>query len=322
MSLQTLQPRVAAPVGLLVVAVLILLGLHAGQLPLIGPSRTTYEAQFTDASGLQSADAVQVAGVVVGQVTDVSIQGGAVLVRFTVDDGIHLGRATTAAIKIGDMLGSKYLDVEPVGTGRLAASAVIPVSRTKPGYDVAAAFQDLTTVVKGLDTTSLAHALDVLSGTFQNAPVQVRAAVQGLSALSHTVASRDASFRQLLAHAAGATAVLDQRRKSVAQILSATDLVLQALEQRKQVVDELLRNTVSLTTQLQGMVSEDGPSLTPALKQLATVTTMLEQHQGDIASTIANVSEYVATFNNVVGSGPWFDVVIPRLPNSIAVQKR
>lgn len=322
MSLRTMRPKVAAPVGLLIIAVLILMGLHAGQLPLINPSRTTYSAQFSDASGLQSSDAVEVAGVVVGQVTNIAIKNNLVLVQFSVNKGIRLGTATTATIKIGDLLGSKFLEIDPAGSGRLSDSAVIPLARTKPAYDVAAAFQDLTKVAQGLDTTSIANALNVLSATFQNAPAQVRAAIQGLSALSHTVASRDATFRQLLSHAANATAVLDQRRGDVVQILSATNLVLQALQQRKDVVDQLLHNTVTLTSELQGLVTEDGPRLTPALKQLAVVTAMLKQHQGDIASTIANVSEYISTFNNVVGSGPWFDVVIPRLPNSIAVQKR
>lgn len=322
MSLRSLKPNIAAPVGLMISAVLILMGLHAGQLPLINPSRTTFQAQFSDASGLRSSDAVEVAGVVVGQVTDVAIKSNVVLVRFTVRDGIHLGTATRAAIKIGDLLGSKYLEIDPAGSGALSASAPIPLARTKPAYNVGAAFQDLTRVTQGLDTTSIAHAFDVLSGTFQNAPAQVSAAIKGLSALSHTVASRDASFRQLMAHAATATAVLDQRRNDVVQILTATNLVLKALQQRKQVVDQLLRNTANLASQLQGLVAEDGATITPALKKLSTVTAMLARHQGDLASMIANMSEYVGTFNNVVGSGPWFDVVIPRLPNSIAVQKR
>jgi phospholipid/cholesterol/gamma-HCH transport system substrate-binding protein len=321
MSIRTVNPRLAAPVGLVLLAGLLLMGLHAGQLPFINPARNSYQAQFTDAGGLQASDAVQIAGVVVGRVTDVSIRSSSVLVDFTVDKGIHLVDETAAQIKIGNLLGSKYLELEPRGVGELGSSP-IPMARTTPAYDVATAFGDLARVEKQLDTQSIANALNVLSGSFQNSPAQIRAAVKGLSDLSHTIASRDVAFRQLLSHAATATGVLDQRRNDVVQILKASDLVLQALQQRKSVIDQLLRNTVSLTTQLQGLVAENQTTLTPALRQLADVAGMLEKHQGDIAATIANMDNYIRTFNNVVGNGPWFDVVIPRLPNSVAVEKR
>jgi phospholipid/cholesterol/gamma-HCH transport system substrate-binding protein len=321
MSIRTQNPRVAAVVGLVVLVGLLLMGLHAGQLPFINPDRNDYQARFLDAGGLKSSDSVQVAGVVVGRVNAVTINNASVIVHFSVDSDIHLGDRTTAAIKIGNVLGSKYLQVFPAGTANLG-STIIPVARTTPAYDVATAFGDLAKVEEGLDTQSIAKALDVVSSTFNNSPAEIHAAMQGLSDLSHTIASRDAAFRSLLDHASAATGVLDQRRQDVVQILKAADAVLEGLQQRKAVVDQLLRNTVSLTTQLNGLVAENSATLTPALRKLAAVTSLLEAHQSDITSTIRNMSAYIATFNNVVGNGPWFDVLIPRLPNSVAVEKR
>lgn len=315
------DPRKIAAFGLLGFALLFALGLRASDLPFLNPARVGYFAELSDAGGLRAGDPVEVAGVLVGRVDSIEVERDRVVVEFAVDKSLSLGDQTTAAIKVGSVLGSKYLELETHGASALRRHATIPLSRTTPAYDVVAAFAELTEVGKRLDTNKIATALDTLSSTFQNSPAHVRGALRGLSRFSHTIASRDSEIKELIHHTAITSRVLDERKGDVAQLVTATNLLLDELDRRRSTVHQLLVNTTALADELAGLVKENQAVLTPALTRLETVTRMLQNHQNDLRSVIRNLNAYGQTFNNVIGTGPWFDVLIPRLPNSVHISK-
>ncbi|NED01552.1 MCE family protein, partial [Streptomyces sp. SID6648] len=77
---------------------------------------TTYSADFSEAAGLDTGDEVRIAGVKVGRVTGVALDGAKVKVTFEVEDA-WVGDRTTAAIAIKTVLGDKYLALDPLGAG-------------------------------------------------------------------------------------------------------------------------------------------------------------------------------------------------------------
>src|SRR6201999_300975 len=101
---------------------------------------TGYHADFTEAAGLRSGDDVRVAGVSVGKVSDISLEGTHVRVDFAVDT-TWIGDSSTAAIKIKTLLGQKYLAIDPLGDKSLDPDTAIPLSRTSSTYDVTTALE-------------------------------------------------------------------------------------------------------------------------------------------------------------------------------------
>ena len=81
----------------------------------------------------------------------------------------------------------------------------IPLERTVSSYDVVTAFSDLTRTTERIDTDQLAASLDVLATEFADTPENVRTALDGLSRLSRTIASRDEKLRELLRSANSVT---------------------------------------------------------------------------------------------------------------------
>lgn len=314
------NPKWIATVGIVGCALVLALALRAGDMSLFRPAKTTYAAEFSDAGGLRAGDPVEVAGVVVGTVQEIDVDADHVLVEFDVDADIALGDRTLAGVKVGSLLGKKYLDITPEGGGRLESGATIPRARTTPAYDVVAAFEDLTDVAAKVDTEQLATSLDVLADTFRNSGPQVRTALRGLSRFSKVIASRDRQFAELLEHADTTAGVLDARRTDVVELVKASNLLLGELQQRKAAVRALLLHTTALAAELRGLVADNQKTLNPALRRLESVTRLLSSHQRDLRAIIRNSRNYISTFNNVIGSGPWFDVVIPRLPNSVRVE--
>src|SRR5688572_9599462 len=113
------NPVIVGAISLAAIAAVILLSFRAQDLPLIGGGNTYYAA-FSEAGGLKVNDEVRIAGVRVGKVESIELDGSQVRVRFRVDTESQLGSETRAAIKVKTLLGAMFLSLEPAGRGQLA----------------------------------------------------------------------------------------------------------------------------------------------------------------------------------------------------------
>jgi phospholipid/cholesterol/gamma-HCH transport system substrate-binding protein len=305
------NPVVIGTVGLAVIALLMLAAFNAGRLPIIGGG-TTYHAAFAEAAGLKPGDEVRVAGVKVGKVDSVDLEGDQVRADFTVR-GAWIGDESTVDIKIKTVLGAKYLSIDPKGTHPQVAGQEIPVGRTTTPFDVFPAFEQLTEVAGRIDTRRLAQALDTLSETFQDSPADVRSSLAGLSRLSRTVASRDAQLTTLLRRTRLVTRTLADRDDQLVTLIEDGNLLLQEIQRRRQVIHALLESTSNLALQLSGLVQDNRRQLTPALTQLGGVVGLLQRNQDNLDRGIAAMAPFVRVFTNTLGNGRWFDSYIQNL---------
>jgi phospholipid/cholesterol/gamma-HCH transport system substrate-binding protein len=175
----------------LVLAVLIMAAtFNLGKFP--GFGGTSYEAEFSDASGIRRGNIVQIGGIRVGRVQEVALDGPKVIVTFEVDKGVEFGEDSRASVEVLNLLGEKYLQLTPEGDGQLEAGGTIPLSRTEAAYDIVGVFGDLTTTTEGIDKDQLVEALNVLSDTVDAAAPELEGTFDGIARLSRTVSSRDA----------------------------------------------------------------------------------------------------------------------------------
>ena len=98
--------------------------------------RTTYTADFANASGISAGDDVRVAGIDVGKVTGVRLERGVVHVEFTAEKGVAVARTARAEIKLATILGQHYLDLVPGKGDRLDGGGTIPLAQTKSAYTI------------------------------------------------------------------------------------------------------------------------------------------------------------------------------------------
>ena len=121
------NPVVIGAISLAVVAGLILAAFNAQHLPIIGGG-DVYSAAFAEAGGLKANDEVRVAGVRVGKVEKVELEGDHVKVTFRIEDAADFGPETRANIKVKTLLGAMYLSLDPAGSGQLKPGSEIPSS--------------------------------------------------------------------------------------------------------------------------------------------------------------------------------------------------
>jgi len=298
--------------GLLVLGLAILLAFNVQAIPFLGGG-PAYSAAFSEAGGLRPGDDVRLAGVKVGEVDAVELDGGQVRVGFRVTEPARFGRDTGASVRIKTLLGQKFLSLEPKGDGQLEPGSEIPLERTVSAYDVVDAFSDLAVTNESIDTAQLATALDTMAVEFENTPDEVRSAVDGLSRLSRTIASRDQQLKDLLSRSHEVTSVLADRDAELARLINDSNLLLAELERRRDDISHLLDATVALSQQLTALVRENRKELRPALEQLHAVTKVLQDNKKNLEEGIALMAPFTRVFANTLGTGPWFDTYVQNL---------
>lgn len=304
-SFQKRNPVPIALVGIAVLALGFIAALNSDDLPVIGGG-TTYSAEFSEASGLQKDNDVRIAGVKVGKVSDIELDGASVKVSFKVKDA-WLGDRTAAAIKIKTLLGQKYLSLDPQGQGSLNPGTAIPRDRTMAPYDVLDAFRGLSQTVDNIDTKQLAQSFDTISQTFANTPQDVKGALSGLSKLSDTIASRDEQLSNLLANTREVSQTLVDRDAEVQKLLTDGNKLLDELAKREDAITSLLNGSRELATQLQGLIDDNDKQLDPVLTSLDQLTSMLQRNQDSLAEGIQKFAPFIRVFTNTIGNGRWFD---------------
>ncbi|WP_030173347.1 MCE family protein [Spirillospora albida] len=307
------RERNPVPIGLSAFAIIIVtlaIAMNLESIPFIAGG-TTHTAAFKEAAGLKSGEEVRVAGVKVGKVTGLELDGDRVKVTFRVDDGVRLGARTEASIKIKTVLGSHFLSLEPKGTGKLGRS--IPLERTHVPFEVVPAISRLTEQVSQINHKQVAQSFDVLSQTFQNSPEEIRASLQGLRRLSDTIASRDDDLHELTDKARNVTDLLADRNKDFERLIQDGDKVLQAVQARRAVIHQLLIRTVTLSQQVNALIRENQAQLKPMLDNLEKVNRILLKNQNNLDLILQRFGPFARQFSDVTGTGRWFDAWLQNL---------
>jgi phospholipid/cholesterol/gamma-HCH transport system substrate-binding protein len=307
------NPVIVGAISLAVIALMILAAFRAQDLPLIGGG-DTYTAAFTEAGGLKPDDPVRIAGVRVGKVESIELEGDHVKVTFRVKTDSEFGTDTGAAIRVNTLLGAMYLALEPDGSGQLDPDKEIPVERTSSPYDVVQAFSGLAETSDQIDTDQLARSLTTLADLTRNTPEEFKAALSGVSRLSANIAGKNDRINLLLQNLQRVSSVLNDRDQDIVALMKDSDTLFQALVARREAVHNLLVSTSKLSTELSALVRQSRADLKPALTQLDDVVGILNKNEDNIDNSLRLMAPFYRVFTNTLGNGPWFDTYIQNMP--------
>ena len=300
------NPVVIGVIGISVIALMMLAAFRADRLPIIG-SGDTYHAQFAEIGALKAGNEVRVAGVSVGKVNKIELDGNKVLVTFKIDKGVDFGTESGADIRVRTLLGAEYLAITPKGSGQLPTGATIPLARTVAPYDVVQAFSDLSKTTDALDVPQLAEALSTLGDIAAETPEEFRGAIKGVSDLSVNLAARDSQINTLLRSLKKVTGVLNSRNDQLVTLFEDSDVLFKAISDRRASIHRLLVSTQAISSELSALVKETKADLKPALDQLLVVTDMLRKNEASLDEALRQYPAFLRAFASALGTGPWFD---------------
>ena len=163
-------------------------------------AKPTYYGQFTDTGGLNTGDKVRIAGMDVGKVAALEIDGDHIKVKFSIGTN-SIGTESRLAIRTDTILGKKVLEIEPRGDKPLRPGGSLPLGQSTTPYQIYDAFFDVTKAASGWDIDEVKQSLHVLSETIDQTYPHLSAALDGVAKFSDTIGKRDEEVKHLLAQA-------------------------------------------------------------------------------------------------------------------------
>ncbi len=285
----------------------------------------TVDARFPNAAGITKGTEVMEAGVNIGSVTAVDLQGNAVEAQLSVNHSVVLPHVTTAAVEVETLLGVVDVTLKPVSgwDDPLKPDALIT------NTSVPTEFYQLQNKAHSLLSKSDAHALNnlvtSLADITKDKQTQVAQIISGLGALTTTVDQRSGQVSQLIDSANTLSSTLAGRDQQLLSIVNNLDTVSTGLAANNQDLSNLITNVDSMASQTNSLVSKDSPALNALLKSLHTDLSVVGQHQEDLAQGVSYLGGALKGFQSIAYSGsspvPWGNIFVnpASLSNSFGV---
>lgn len=296
--------------GILIVVLVVAVGQSFASIPQLF-AQPTYYGQFNDSAGINPGDKVRIAGMEVGTVKSLAIDGDHVLVGFSLGDK-QIGTDSRMAIRTETILGRRAIEVEPRGDKFLKPRGILPVGQTSTPYQIYDAVFDVTKAAQGWDLQTVKQSLNVLSETIDQTYPHLSAALDGVARFSDTIGKRDDQFKLLLANANKVAAVLGNRSEQINRLAVNAQTLLAAVNERGRAIDYLLANISEISQQFAGFIN-DNPNLNHVLTQLETISGVLAKHKTDLADVFITASKFMGALAEAIGSGPYFKTLVVNL---------
>jgi phospholipid/cholesterol/gamma-HCH transport system substrate-binding protein len=276
--------------GTICLIVLALLIWNIEDLNPFGTKGQKLAAVFDSVAGLDDKAAVRVAGVRVGRVDGVGLDGRRARVGLVLDQPLGLTQGTTARIANLGLLGDKYIEIipGPAGAPPLPPGAVIPGS-TPPSFDDAMAkLEEIG--------TSIQQVTGSLSGSLGGGGIE--RLLTSLEATSDEIRGLVAENRQHVASTVrnfdAASATLARELPVLAgEMQRAVTQISMLVEANRGNVDASMANVRTLTEKLQTSVDN--------LNQISGKIASGEGTIGKLVNSEEGYNEVIATLDSIQG---------------------
>jgi phospholipid/cholesterol/gamma-HCH transport system substrate-binding protein len=263
----------------------------------------TIDAQFTNAAGISHGTSVMVAGVNVGSVSSVKVDGNKIDAQLSVNNGVQLPHITRAAVEVETLLGVVDVTLKPVSGWNDPLKSGATITDTS----VPVEFYQLQNTTHALLSKTNAQALNnlvtSLAGITQDKQKQVAQIISGLGALTTTVDQRSGQVSSLIDSANSLSSTLANRDQQLLSIVNNLDTVSTGLASNNQALSNLITNVDSMASQTNSLVSQNSPALNSLLKSLHTDLGVVSQHQNDLAEGVSYLGSALKGFQSIAYSG-------------------
>ncbi|HYH47480.1 MAG TPA: MlaD family protein [Thermoanaerobaculia bacterium] len=294
----------AVKVGVFATICLIVLALliwNIEDLNPFGPEGQHVEAVFDSVAGLDDKATVRVAGVRVGRVDGVGLDGRRARVRLLLERPLGLTQGTYARIANLGLLGDKYVELVPgpENAPALPPNAVLR-GETPPSFDDAMAkLEDIGTSIQQV-TGSLSGSLG--GGGIERLLTSLEATSEEIRGL---VAENRATVGSTVRNFDAASATLARELPRLAgQMERAVSQIAQLVEANRGNVDASMANVRTLTEKLQTSVDNLNQISGKIASGEGTIGKLVNSEEGynEVISTLDSIQGGVETLSGTIGA--------------------
>ncbi|HEX6353735.1 MCE family protein [Actinophytocola sp.] len=286
-------------------------------------STAGYTARFTDATGLNVGDDIRMSGVRIGQVTDISVADNRYAdVRFDIEAGRQLGRATTATIKYRNLIGQRYVSLG-IGTGETNAvlhpGDMIPVEHTQPALNLTQLFNGFQPLFQALQPEEVNKLAGELIQVLQGEGGTIDSVLAHTASLTSTIASKDQVIGQVIDNLNTVLTTVNERTTEVAGLIDQLQQLATGLAEQREPIGEAIGALGDLTTSTAGLLSSARPPLKDDIAALGDLAGTLAEHGDTVDKFLAGLPHKVQTINRVSSYGGWYNYYLCSMSGRVGV---
>ena len=273
----------------------------------------SYQALFTDVTGVQKGDDVRIAGVRVGQVSKVAVveRGGRSLgaLTFEVDKSRQLAVSTRVLIRYRNLIGQRYVALsEGAGSSqRLRPGATLPLKQTEPALDLTVLFNGFKPLFAALNPKDVnSFAFEIIK-TLQGEGGNINSLLAHTASLTTTLADRDAVIGRTITNLNTVLGTIDARDNQLSQLLTELQRFVSGLSQDRAAIGASLTNIAGLASSTSGLLKDSRPAIRDDVTQLGRVTGNLDDNKAVVDKFLKNLPNKLNTITRTATYGSWFN---------------
>jgi len=270
-----------AKVGLFVLVALIVLGYMSFRVGEYGfgiKKGYLVSVVFDNATGLERDASVQIAGVEVGRVENISLKNGKALVTMRMLPSVKLEKDVEAKIKSYGILGDKYIDIVPGTDGDAYIAAGGHIERTEQQADIDKLLSELGYIAA--DVMAVTASLKKVVGTDEG-EANLKAIIENTRSitenLNRVVTQNDEKFNVMIAN-------LDEASSEMRKAFTTLNSIVAKIDSGEGTIGQLVEN------------KEAFDNLNETLVSLREITDKINEGEGTIGRLI-NDEETVDNLN-------------------------
>ncbi len=272
---------------------------------------TPYAALFSDVFGLREGDDVRMAGVRVGRVEKIELQGDLAKVSFVVQSDQQVLAPTVASVTYQNIVGQRYLGLSLGNTGEagaLPAGSVIPIERTDPSFDVGAMLSGYAPLFSVLNPRDADNLTKGVIQSLQGDDASIVALVDQTSRLTESFAGKDQELGNVITDLNTVVGNLSRHNDSLEQVITQTRDAITTFDARRPELVASMGSISQVVRQLSSITDEIYPDLNDLVLRQPGFAQHMVGLEPQLAFTGANLPLLLKGFARLTNEGAYTSV--------------
>lgn len=295
-----------------VVSVIVTSGLAMIMGRLGASDKIEYHAMFSSASQLEAGDDVRVAGVSVGDVSDVEVtDSGQARVTFRVDRSLPMTKQTKLEVRYLNLVGARYLAVSQgdPGGAPLGDGGTLPASQTTPAINLTELFNGFQPLFQALSPDDVNQLAANLVAVLQGEGGTIKSLLNQVGSLTNTLANRDQLISSVINNLTRTLETVDGKHTELAELLTRLNTWMSDLADDRDVIGDSVGNVAEMADELGGLLVRLRPHAKTDLAELQRILTILNRpaNQKFMAETLDRLPTTLRRQARIGSHGSWYN---------------
>lgn len=288
-------------------------------LPIVGTLRNSLQgdqislsADFADASGLKAGDDVRIAGVRIGQVDSVALNGTRAAVRFHVSKAQIVYTDSVATISFLNLMGQRYIGLTAPGTTTARANDgyAIPASNTRVGLDLTVLFNAFKPLFEFLKPGDINRFATDLVQAFQGQGPAIQQLVDEVAQLTTTIAGRDELIGAVITNLTNVAQTVHDQRGDIASMVDRLNRLTGTVAANRDQLARTLTAAAAATSNVSGLLDQTQSSINLDAQSLNTWAKSFGAQAPALASALTDTQLLLTTYIRALGLGSYLNTYV------------